>query len=684
MCHPAFLHLLRTNSTVDINPAVLSIDSCTIQIIIMMNNHQHQEQYYDQTIARPAILHRPQPQNLHRQSSRQFDAYGGPLPNALYRPNDHAFRYESGAFPGMNSGIPQAGFTYEHPSAQTWNSNAFTASGGFPAFSATERKPSTRGRAGIPPVSVLRRWGNIGHRQLTGPQTWLDQQQIPGMNFGGIGPSPLGGHQLRHENFPAEPDEELIPTAIVIKNIPFAVKKEQLVDLMTQMNLPLPYAFNYHFDNGVFRGLAFANFTSSEETAMVIQHLNHYELQSRKLRVEYKKMLPLQERERIEREKRERRGQLEEQHRPMASSTQLHNQPSMSSVSSHVPAASPSPVTVWNAAHGRTSDRPWGILLTQYGAGMDLNDPSTLDLYSKVLLFRDDASRETLIFPPTLTPQQRRCVHTLAHHMQLAHISRGQGEQRQVHVHKSAINLSPPIPQVAAIQSVDPSRRALNRAATIDFNEARSADPGSYNTLRGQQSSGFLGVPDSPSGFGAAQNLRAAKSFADLRSYTPSPVPSTASFPATLQSNIARFQDYGPGSGSSTTPTLTSAISGQHRDDNILANGLGNMTLNGNLGAGGPHGGSPRRIRSMFSWDMETAPPLQPQQSVGGPIGSNRSFSVNYDDQSRDRGQAMPLRQPRGPTTERGTGFSRGRQNGHQGRGSDELRSPSNVEIIVE
>ena len=93
-------------------------------------------------------------------------------------------------------------------------------------------------------------------------------------------------------------DAELIPTAIVIKNIPFAAKKEQLVQLMTELNLPLPYAFNYHFDNGVFRGLAFANFTSAEETATVIEVLNHFELQGRKLRVEYKKMLPLQERER--------------------------------------------------------------------------------------------------------------------------------------------------------------------------------------------------------------------------------------------------------------------------------------------------------------------------------------------------------------------------------------------------
>ncbi len=172
-----------------------------------------------------------------------------------------------------------------------------------------------------------------------------------GGNYGGVGPSPLGMSQLRPDQF-GDQDEELIPTAIVIKNIPFAVKKEQLVDLMTQMNLPLPYAFNYHFDNGVFRGLAFANFTSADETATVIDHLNHFELQGRKLRVEYKKMLPLQERERIEREKRERRGQLEEQHRPLGPAG-LHNQPSMSSMSSHVPTSSPSPLSARNEKPGR-------------------------------------------------------------------------------------------------------------------------------------------------------------------------------------------------------------------------------------------------------------------------------------------------------------------------------------------
>lgn len=184
----------------------------------------------------------------------------------------------------------------------------------------------------------------------------MDQsQQLPNLSpFSGLSSNSLMSKQPPSSGY-SEVDEELIPTAIVIKNIPFAVKKEQLVQLMTDLRLPLPYAFNYHFDNGVFRGLAFANFTTAEETSAVIDSLNHFELQGRKLRVEYKKMLPLAERERIEREKRERRGQLEEQHRPMVGSS-LQSQASMSSLHSHIPATSPSPVSARDGKPG-TSNR---------------------------------------------------------------------------------------------------------------------------------------------------------------------------------------------------------------------------------------------------------------------------------------------------------------------------------------
>lgn len=489
----------------------------------------------------------------------------------------------------------------------------------------------------------------------------------------GLGSGVLGAPGMRPDQMGSEPDEELIPTAIVIKNIPFAVKKEQLVQLMTDMGLPLPYAFNYHFDNGVFRGLAFANFTSPDETAAVIDNLNHFELQGRKLRVEYKKMLPAAERERIEREKRERRGQLEEQHRPMAASG-LQTQASMSSLASHFPPTSPSPVSARNVAPGMVElvhvRQPSGDALTT--SAVDLNDPESLSVYSKLLLFKEDQAKDVLIFPANLTPPQRRIVHTIAHHMGLMHLSKGQNDQRAVHVFKENARprLSPPMPQIQNIQA-ESQRRGLNRAATTDFTDVRNQDA-FYGGVRHQNSAYLAGFQESPNSLAAGPNLRAAKSFADLRSYTPSPVPSTASFPATLSNNVSRFAEYARENGASATPALTTpnGTSLGSRDEGLLASALGSMNL-GNNG----FGGSPRGLRGMMSWDRETNP---------GPIGSHRAFSANnagYEDQSR--GQGMPSRQPRGPVTERGSGFPR--RNGHMNRGSDELSQQSNgVEITVE
>lgn len=505
-------------------------------------------------------------------------------------------------------------------------------------------------------------------------QAWLDQQPpMPGVNpFMGLGG--LGGPPMRQDALHSEVDEELIPTAIVIKNIPFAVKKEQLVAIMTDMGLPLPYAFNYHFDNGVFRGLAFANFTNADETATVIDAMNHFELNGRKLRVEYKKMLPAAERERIEREKRERRGQLEEQHRPMAPS-QLHTQASMSSLNSHsrIPATSPSPVSARSMKPGGGYFNPYGgeQAQPQVEPDVDLNDPQALQHYSRLLLFKEDTSRDLIVFPSTLSPPERRIVHTLAHHMGLGHSSKGQADQRAVHVFKETTRrVSPPMPQIAALQNEQ--RRGLNRAATTDFSDVRAGGDNFYGGggLR-HQGSGYLGgYQDSGNQLGpGSNNLRAAKSFADLRSYTPSPVPSTASFPATLGNNPSRLQEYGR-ENQSSTPTLMTPTSGLgERGDASLINGLGSM----NLGGSG-FGGSPSRLRGLPSWDRETP----------APIGSNRSFSTNFEERSQSR-NAGPERQPRGPLPERGAGFPRNRQNGHMPRNSDELSQQSSApEITVE
>lgn len=198
-------------------------------------------------------------------------------------------------------------------------------------------------------------------------------------------------------------NDEIINTAIVVKNIPFAIKKEQLIDFMTQLGLPLPYAFNYHFDNGVFRGLAFANFTTANETAAVITTLNGRELGGRKLRVEYKKMLPFQERERIEREKRERRGQLEEQHQHASNSkqqNQTHSQklrPDSGSQAIHN--ADVVPTTM--SAHGHDVQSGRNIMSLGYVhlSNVDLNDLETVQTFSSLLLFKQDPMNSDLVIP---------------------------------------------------------------------------------------------------------------------------------------------------------------------------------------------------------------------------------------------------------------------------------------------
>jgi len=509
------------------------------------------------------------------------------------------------------------------------------------------------------------------------------QMAPPPMPQQGLGMMPQHHHQMNDQNGPynqqlqggnprmSSPDnsEDLIPTAIVIKNIPFAVKKEQLVAVMTEMNLPLPYAFNYHFDNGVFRGLAFANFTTPEETSAVINTMNHMELAGRKLRVEYKKMLPVLEREKIERDKREKRGQLEEQHRPIPNSSlqALTAQPSSSSLNSAHQASSPSP--------SNSRQQPFlGMYLTSIDGvlsltlqGVDLNEPHILGYYTELTMFKNDDSRMSMVFPTTIRPDDRRCIHILAHHMGLEHQSEGKGDSRCVQIFKRQGGISPSVPQAPQSYNYNTSeRRLLNRAATIDFSQRRAEDE-YYTGHLVRQGSGLLDVPPGSPGLGIGHNnpLRAAKSFADLRSYTPSPSQSVASYPANASQTIARYTDYGHSSQASGTPNLTPTsanaqgpLSTRDRDENSLLNGINGLSL----GFDRQNTGRPNR-----------------EAPSAGPIGSQRPMNGNNYDENPRNGAAVrapPERQPRGPGEAWGAGFQRSRQNGHRNQGSGELDLP--------
>ncbi|KAK0127929.1 hypothetical protein ONS96_007427 [Cadophora gregata f. sp. sojae] len=546
---------------------------------------------------------------LNRQPSRQFEQYTPQPPQALYQ-DDHSSQYDPASrFDRMPpSTIHSSNYPYEN---QTWNYGG--ANAGANMMGGTGRvKPSAPRRAGLP----------------TG---WLEPQMHqaePMNNYQMNSQFNMHQHQQQRASPPQNDNDELIPTAIVIKNIPFAVKKEQLIACMTEMRLPLPYAFNYHFDSGVFRGLAFANFTSADETQTVIQAMNHMDLQGRKLRVEYKKMLPVQERERIERDKREKRGQLQEQHQPLAPGqvqNPLHTQSSMASMTSlssanHPPPASPSPVSF----RGKLD--------------VDLNEPITLGYYSELVLFKNDVNRETLIFPPSISPADRRIIHTLAHHMALEHRSEGSGDSRCVQILKRAVQISPPVAQHNYY--TESSRRGLNRAATIDFSEARE-NSGHYHSLN-RQGSSLLDIPGSPglSGLTPHNNLRAAKSFADL-------------------------PEYSHGSAASGTPNLTPTSAGggmNGRDDTFVLNGISNMSI----GYDRPSSNRPNAT-GRIGQERETHTPST------GAIGSHRTVNGNYDENPRN-GTAVE-RQPRGPGADwgAGNGFSRPRQNGHVNRGSGEI-----------
>ena len=120
----------------------------------------------------------------------------------------------------------------------------------------------------------------------------------------------------------------------------------------------------------------------------------------------------------------------------------------------------------------------------------------------------------------------------------------------------------------------------------------------------------------------------------------------------------------------SNTPTLTPTASGtggaagNGRDpEPFLISGFSNLSM----GNGSGNQTSPRRQRSMFGSTWEDSQPYQPT----GPIGSKRTVSIGPESTTSDR---IPLRQPRGASSNSAIGFRR-----QNGRGSDELRTASSA-----
>ncbi|KAK1229080.1 Peptidyl-prolyl cis-trans isomerase pin4 [Marasmius sp. AFHP31] len=384
----------------------------------------------------------------------------------------------------------------------------FATSPGIPSQS--QYNPLTTGQSPLKNKQPVR--GSL-------PTQWLDnapdnRSLSPQNNsdFSSAGGSPPMGHlppPIPSTGTPSQiSDDEIIPTAIVIKNIPFNVKRETLLDIIASLSIPTPYAFNYHLDQqGAFRGLAFANFRQAVDADAVVAALNGFDVQGRKLRVEYKKVLQASEKERIEREKalrRMRSMQLEkEQIVPSVASpggyedygtvigTPFTPQRSFSSGSYHQqsqyspphPSTMPAPYNLQNAAPAPPQAPLSPAPSSDKGSSneLDLNDPSTLEIYSRILLFKDDRMRDELAFSRTLSPKQRRVVHLIAQKLGVYHYSMGEGDERY-----------------AVVTRIDPNRQQAPRQPTL------SRAPSAY-------------LNPSPSQVPPPASLRVKKSMPDLK-----------------------------------------------------------------------------------------------------------------------------------------------------------------------
>ncbi|BGP36029.1 Peptidyl-prolyl cis-trans isomerase pin4 [Rhodotorula toruloides] len=513
-----------------------------------------------------------------------------------------------------------------------------------------------------------------GMSPYPGPSFAQVQQQAQGAGLGagmqrawsggsGSAVSPVGAGT--GEKVFDERGEEIIETAIVIKSIPFACPREQLLAIMASLALPAPFAFNYHYaaeDPTSFRGLAFANFRTPSEASIVRAAMDGLEVMGRKLRAEFKKALKPGEKEAIERTKALKRmrsaqllaaganpssffgggggqggwnrreasapggygggwggpGGLE--HDTEDYGRQIHNgaysshgtfgrrdflpAPPVPPMPSYVPPPPP-PELSYSGSSPPTTSADGSDVGTSVSMRMEresseggsdegrkelnMNDPQTLELYSRILLFSSDSFRDELSFSRSLSPHQRRTVHLIAKKLGLEHKTLGrEGEGRYVVVWKKGT--AGPVEQTKKPLRQTVSTAALRRVASRDTvlsngSLPRSATPSSVAPGSGytpsfampsSQSSGSLLSPTA-----TAAGLRGKKSMPDLRfpssnshgshsrqsptssSSSRSPSPYSTEVPPPMPSSVslsANLAAYANGTGyissSASTPSL--------------------------------------------------------------------------------------------------------------------------------
>lgn len=347
-----------------------------------------------------------------------------------------------------------------------------------------------------------------------------------------------------------------------------------------------------------------------------------------------------------------------------------------------------------------------------------MNDPVTLEFYRQLLLFQHDHSREAYIFPSTLTPAQRRTVHTLARSLGLSHISHGTNKLRQIHVGRTPVYSDKGLmgPVQPPMSSAGPSsvqnmaeQRSLIRSATTDLSETREHNASPLSALRSHNSK--LSDITDPSSFAfghSADAQRAVKSFNDLRSYTSSPA-----LPVGLSRDLYQTGSMGPtprvpgtairSGGPSVAQTINisptkrwkAPTSADLLSEDLVSESLSNLSLsmatsssyssNANLGKAVSWDNAnnfPPKHQSVYMSSTSSGPgPAQVRSNedmaaVGWPWSGKRYGSLQ-EESIRPRTAEIPkgLRHPGGPRVSASQPLGMGRRT----RASDEKYGAVNV-----
>ncbi|KAF9216295.1 hypothetical protein CPC16_000082 [Podila verticillata] len=395
----------------------------------------------DSGLSSPVDQHHQYGQYQNNQNNRRFSQYGserGPSSPLTRKPTNGSQRNSSGS-------VRSDGKDMKRQSSRMSLANVQWSPPSQPA-SPSIQSPM-QGYAYQP-------MGNMQGPLLNQLQYSHHQQQYP--------------QQQQQQPMNGAPEEpvDTIPTAIVIKNIPFSIKRDALLAILDNLDIPKPYAFNYHFDNGVFRGLAFANYRTSEETDLVVQTVNGLEVSGRKLRVEFKKVMPAAEQEKRDQEKAAAQAAALAQAQAQAAAEALLQRREMELMEQQQQLLlleqerrdrERERELLQQQQDRRLNNRSSVAVLERRDSGrglerddsdsrysssaslnqLDLNDGETLAFYDRLLMFRGDSTKDDMIFPENLSGRQRRILHLIADKLSLYHFSEGEGNLRRLIIMKT-------------------------------------------------------------------------------------------------------------------------------------------------------------------------------------------------------------------------------------------------------